>query len=107
MRSSLLRTLLQIVMSDHVFKCIFYFLFPLAEHKTAGFYMDNYGAGDISNLALHMAHSHGDDHHSSMATSTATTETHGLFEPHPVNYAMKPEKNLPPTPPGMLWYNSL
>jgi hypothetical protein len=34
-----------------------------------------------------------------MAT-TASTATAGLYEPHPVNYAMKPEKNLPPTPPG-------
>lgn len=71
-----------------------------AEHKTAGFYMDNYGGADIGSLALSMAHSHSDGHHSSMSSSTATTATHGLFEPHPVNYAMKPEKNLPPTPPG-------
>lgn len=37
--------------------------------------------------------------------NVATTAAAGLFEPHTqstVNYALKPEKGLPPTPPGNL-----
>lgn len=35
--------------------------------------------------------------------SVATTAAAGLFDPHSqstMNYALKPEKGLPPTPPG-------
>ncbi|CAC5369445.1 unnamed protein product [Mytilus coruscus] len=66
--------------------------------KTAGFYMDSYNTTDIGNLPHNMA-SHSQDNSVSMGT-TASTATAGLYEPHPVNYAMKQEKNLPPTPPG-------
>ena len=59
-----------------------------------GYYMDSYGPSDNCNMANHTS-----GNNVSMAT-TASTATAGLYEPHPVNYAMKPEKNLPPTPPG-------
>lgn len=67
--------------------------------KAAGFYMDSYNTADIGNLPHNMA-GHSQDNSVSMGT-TASTATAGLYEPHPVNYAMKQEKNLPPTPPGM------
>lgn len=38
-----------------------------------------------------------------VGNSVATTAAAGLFDPHSqstMNYALKPEKGLPPTPPG-------
>ncbi|XP_060077322.1 hepatic leukemia factor-like [Ylistrum balloti] len=64
-----------------------------------GFYMDQYAA-NMEGVAVPMMNMSTDHDTEGMALSTTTTAAAGLYEPHNSNYAMKPEKGLPPTPPG-------
>ncbi|KAK3106061.1 hypothetical protein FSP39_011791 [Pinctada imbricata] len=73
-----------------------------------GFYQEHFGqyntVEEMAKAMQSVAQSMASHHQAAMAgatSSTATTAAAGLFEPHiPINYAMKPEKSLPPTPPG-------
>jgi hypothetical protein len=68
-----------------------------------GFYQDQYSTAE--EIAAQTMHAMSNQSRSSTAAIT-TTAAAGLFEPHTqstVNYALKPEKGLPPTPPGKLW----
>ena len=71
-----------------------------------GFYQDHYST--VEEMAAHtmQAMSQALSNQSRPSTTIATTAAAGLFEPHSqatMNYALKPEKGLPPTPPGNSW----
>ncbi|XP_062566918.1 hepatic leukemia factor-like isoform X1 [Saccostrea cucullata] len=68
-----------------------------------GFYQDQYSTVEEMAASTIQAMSNQNRQSNALGTHIATTAAAGLFEPHlhsSMNYALKPEKGLPPTPPG-------
>ena len=71
-----------------------------------GFYQDHYSTVEEMAAQTMQAMSQAMAIQSRPSNTAATTAAAGLFEPHSqatMNYALKPEKGLPPTPPGNCW----
>ncbi|XP_062566921.1 hepatic leukemia factor-like isoform X4 [Saccostrea cucullata] len=68
-----------------------------------GFYQDQYSTVEEMAASTIQAMSNQNRQSNALGTHIATTAAAGLFEPHlhsSMNYALKPEKGLPPTPPA-------
>uniref|UniRef100_K1PPG1 Uncharacterized protein n=1 Tax=Magallana gigas TaxID=29159 RepID=K1PPG1_MAGGI len=74
------------------------------KHHGLGFYQEHYTSVEEMAAQTMQAMSNQSRAAANMAgNSVATTAAAGLFDPHSqstMNYALKPEKGLPPTPPG-------
>lgn len=87
---------------------IYIFPYSLEEsrdkHHGLGFYQEHYTSVEEMAAQTMQAMSNQSRAAANMAgNSVATTAAAGLFDPHSqstMNYALKPEKGLPPTPPG-------
>lgn len=74
------------------------------KHHGLGFYQEHYSSIEEMAAQTMQAMSNQNRAAGNMAGNpVATTAAAGLFDPHSqstMNYALKPEKGLPPTPPG-------
>ena len=80
-----------------------------ASSKGAGFYMEQFPAGmqtatmsELGLLASNLAgnHGHQDVIQAGLVGQLSGAAQQGMYE-SVMNYAMKPEKGMPPTPPGI------